>query len=84
LSLLQDGQAPNGVFEEEMTKIKKKIQNYNWHADQLLFKGSLVPKLEDRKEIIMELHQEIGHFGENMTFGKVHARCFIGTIKLNR
>jgi hypothetical protein len=84
LSLLQDGQTPNGVYEEKMTKDKKRIHNYSWHANQLLFKGSLVPKLEDKKEIIMELHQEIGHFGENKTFVKVHVRGFIGTIELSR
>jgi hypothetical protein len=39
------------------------VLNYFWNGDQLLYKGLLVPKLNECKRIIEELHQELGHFG---------------------
>jgi hypothetical protein len=41
-----------------------------------MFKGLVVPKLEKWKQIIMDIHNEIGHFGEGKTFTKVKTWYF--------
>ncbi len=32
----------------------------------------MVPKLDERKDIVLEMHMEIGHFGEQQTFAGIH------------
>jgi hypothetical protein len=41
-----------------------------------MFKGLVVPKLEIQRQIIMDIHNEIGHFGEGKTFTKVNSWYF--------
>jgi hypothetical protein len=52
------------INNEKNLQIKRRIQNYIMKGNQLYFKGLLVPKLEERKHIILEMHHEIGHFGQ--------------------
>jgi hypothetical protein len=54
---------PININEEDL-QIKRRTQNYVLKGDQLYFKRLLVPKLEERKCIVLEMHHEIGHFGE--------------------
>jgi hypothetical protein len=37
-----------------------------------MFKDLVVPKLEEHKQIILDLHFESGHFGEGCTLAKVN------------
>jgi hypothetical protein len=41
-----------------------------------MFKGLVVPKLEIRRQIIMDIHNEIGHFGEGKTFTEINSWYF--------
>jgi hypothetical protein len=63
VEFLQIELMPININEEDL-QIKRKTQNYVLKGNQLYFKGWLVPKPEERKCIIMEMHHEIGHFGE--------------------
>jgi len=45
-------------------------------TDNLMFKGLVVPKLEEDRQIIMDIHDEIGHFGEGRTLVEVKSRYF--------
>jgi hypothetical protein len=38
----------------------------------LYFKGLIVPKPEERRSIIEEMHQKIGHFGEEWTLIEIY------------
>jgi hypothetical protein len=40
-----------------------------------MFNDLVVPKLEDCKQIIFDLHSEIGHFGEGRTFAEIN-KCY--------
>ncbi len=39
-------------------------QNYIWKGDQLYFREMMVPEPEQNNNIVLEMHQEIWHFGE--------------------
>ncbi len=45
-------------------RLKKQAQNYVWKKYQLCFRDMMVPKPNGRKDIIVEMHMEIGHFGK--------------------
>jgi hypothetical protein len=40
----------------------------------LMFINSVVPKLDDRKEIVENIHTEIGHFNEQRILVEVNKR----------
>lgn len=63
LQFLQIELMPTNVNNEEELQIKRKTPNYVLKGDQLYFKGFLVPKLEKKKRIVLEMHHDIGHFG---------------------
>jgi hypothetical protein len=56
-----------GVNEEEILWIKRWATNYILKGDQLCFKEMMVPKLDERNNIVLRMHKEIGHFGEQQT-----------------
>jgi hypothetical protein len=41
-----------------------------------MFKELIVSKLEEHKQVIIDLHEEIGLFGKGHTFAKVHKHYF--------
>jgi hypothetical protein len=41
-----------------------------------MFKGLVIPKLEEHRQIIMDIHDEIGHFGEGRTLVEVKSQYF--------
>jgi hypothetical protein len=69
------------IMEKERAKCK--IMNYNWHNNVLMFQDLMVPRLEERDEIVNMIHEEIGHFNEQRTFVEVKKGIF-GMIELNR
>jgi hypothetical protein len=42
----------------------------------LFFKNLVVPKLEERKALVRDIHEEIGHFSERRTLAEVKKRFF--------
>ncbi len=48
----------------KLNKVRKPFKIYYWHEYQLYYKYLMVPKLEERKKIIWDLHEEIEHLGE--------------------
>jgi hypothetical protein len=38
--------------------------------------ATLIFKLEERKCILLEMHYEIGHFGQHQTFAKVYKNLY--------
>jgi hypothetical protein len=44
--------------------IKRHARNYILRGDKLYFKEMMIPKLDERNNIISNMYKEIGHFGE--------------------
>jgi hypothetical protein len=76
LSVLNGNQIPIDCDEREKSRIAKRILYYYLSNGSLMFKGLVIPKLEEWRQIIMDIHNEIGHFGEGRTFAKVKSRYF--------
>ncbi len=66
LQFIQIAQTPFSDIEKEILWIKKQAQNYVWKGqDQLCCQDMMVPKPNERKDIVLKMHMEIGHFGEH-------------------
>jgi hypothetical protein len=50
--------------EKEKSRASKHILHYYWNNDSLLFKGLMVLRPSVQRQIVVDLHNEIGHFGE--------------------
>jgi uncharacterized protein YcfL len=50
--------------------------NYHWRENTLFFKNLVVPKLEERKVPVKNIHEEIGHFNKRKTLVEVKKRFF--------
>ncbi len=65
LQFIQIIQTPSNATKKEILWIKKWAQNYVWKGlDQLRFQDMMVPKPNEKKDIVLEMHVEIGHCGE--------------------
>ncbi len=76
MKLLQGGMLPATVDPLESKRARKRILNYHWQGQSLYFKGLLVPKLEDRMALVVHMHKDLGHFGEERTLAEVCRRYF--------
>jgi len=76
MDLLQRGMLPDTVDSVESKRTKKRILNYHWQDQSLYFKGLLVPRLEDRMGLVVRMHKDLGHFGEERTLVKICRRYF--------
>jgi len=70
----------------EVDRAKKRLLNYHWREDMLFFKNLVVLKLNERKVLVRDIHEEIGHFREGRTLIEVKNRFFwhdiIETVKI--
>jgi hypothetical protein len=57
---------------QKNTKIKKRILHYHWNHYKLMFKDLCVLRFDERKQLILDRHEEIGHFGKRCTLAKVN------------
>jgi hypothetical protein len=64
LGLLKEYKLPNTVDLKESKRAKKRITNYCWKEQRLYFKGLLVPKPEERMTLVIQMHEDLGHFGK--------------------
>jgi len=76
MDLLQGGMLPDTVDPVEFKRAKKKILNYHWQDQSLYFKGLLVPRPKDRMGLVVRMHQNLGHFGEERTLIEICRRYF--------
>jgi len=75
MTMLHGRQVLEDCNLSEISKIRKRILQYHWNHDQLMFKTLVVPKPKERKQIILDLHTEIGHFGEGSKLPKMN-KCY--------
>ncbi len=76
MDLLQGGMLPAIVDPVESKRARKRILNYHWQGQSLYFKGLLVQRLEDRIGLVVQMHKDLGHFGEERTLVEVCRRYF--------
>ncbi len=76
LELLKEGQLPDTVDLEEGKMVRKRANNYCWKGQKLYFKGLYVPKAEERIPLVIQMHKNLGHFGEQRTLAEICQRYF--------
>jgi hypothetical protein len=76
LTLLKEGVLLDAVDLEESKRIRKRASNYCWKEQKLFFKALLVPKPEERVSLVRQMHEDLGHFGEQRTLAKIRQRYF--------
>jgi hypothetical protein len=76
MELLKGGMLPANVDPLESKRARKRMLNYHWQGQSLYFKGLLVPKPEDRMTLVVQIHKDLGHFGEERTLAEVCRRYF--------
>jgi hypothetical protein len=73
---LKEGVLLDAVDLEESKRIRKRASNYCWKEQKLFFKVLLVPKLEERVSLVKQMHEDLGHFGEQRTLAEIQRRYF--------
>ncbi len=76
LMLLKEGVLSDAVDFEESKRIRKRANNYYWKEQKLFFKTLFVPKPEERVSLVKQMHEDLGHFGEQRTLAEVRRRYF--------
>jgi hypothetical protein len=76
LTLLKEGVLSDAVDLEESKRIRKRASNYCWKEQKLFFKALLVPKPEERVSLVRQMHEDLGHFGEQRTLAEIRRRYF--------
>jgi len=76
LGLLKNGTLPDSMDLEESKRARKRVSNYCWKEQRLYFKGLLVPKPEERMSLVSQMHEDLGHFGEQRTLAEIRQRYF--------
>jgi len=64
MALLREGMLPEMVEPVEGKKAKKRVEHYCWKEQKLLFKGLYVPRPEERRSLVVQMHEDLGHSGE--------------------
>lgn len=62
--------------ETKKARVGKRILQYDQKNDNLMFKDLVVPKPNEHCQLILDLHQEIGHFEEGKTLVEFNKHYF--------
>jgi hypothetical protein len=73
---MKEGVMHDAVDYEEAKRIIKRANNYCWKEQKLFFKALFVPKSEERVSLVRQMHEDLGHFGEQQTLAEVRRRYF--------
>jgi hypothetical protein len=76
LELLQGRVLPDTVDHLESKRARKRMLNYHWQGQSLYFKGLLVPRPADRMGLVVQMHEDLGHSGEERILVEVCRRYF--------
>ncbi len=76
LELLEEGQLPDTMDLEEGKRARKRVNNYCWKGQKFYFKRLYVPKSKGRIPLVIQMHEELGHFGEQRTLAEICQRYF--------
>jgi hypothetical protein len=76
LRLIREGTVDDALDYYECRRIRKRASNYCWKEQKLFFKTLLVPKPEERTSLVKQMHEDLGHFGEQRTLAEIRRRYF--------
>jgi hypothetical protein len=74
--LIREGILSEAIGLDESKRIRKRASNYCWKEQKLFFKTLLVPKPEERLSLVKQMHEDLGHFGEQRTLAEIRCRYF--------
>jgi len=67
---------PNTIDYVEARRARKRVMNYHWQDQSLYFKWLLVPRPEDRMGLVVQMHKDLRHSGEERTLAEICRRYF--------
>jgi hypothetical protein len=67
---------PEEIDPQEGKRIRRRARQYCWKDGKLYFRGLYVPKPDDRLKLITQMHEDLGHFGEQRTLAEICQRYF--------
>jgi hypothetical protein len=76
MGLLKEGFIPDIIDLQESKRARKRAMHYCWKDERLYFKGLCVPKPEDRLKLVTQMHEDLGHVGEQRTLAEICQRYF--------
>jgi hypothetical protein len=76
LELLKDSVIPNTADLQAGKRARKRTTYYCWKDEKLYFKGMYVPKPKERIKLMSQMHEDLGHFGEQRTLAEICRRYF--------
>jgi hypothetical protein len=76
LALLKEGVLPELIELEESKRVRKRTTSYYWKEQKLFFKDLYVPRLEERQSLVLQMHEDLGHSGEQRLMMEICRRYF--------
>ncbi len=76
LALIKDGVLPDLIELDEGKRVRKRAANYYWKEQKLFFKDLYVPKPDERKSLVLQMHADLGHSGEQRLLSEICRRYF--------
>jgi len=76
LALLKEGVLPDLVEQEEGKRARKRAKHYCWKEQRLFFKDLYVPRLEERRSLVIQMHEDLGHSGKQRLLTEICRRYF--------
>jgi len=76
LTLLRDGVLPDTMDVEKSKRVRKRVSNYYIRNERLYFRDLYVPKPEERTPLVIQIHEDLGHAGEERMLIEVCRRYF--------
>jgi hypothetical protein len=76
LALLKEGVLPDVVELEEGKRARKQAEHYCWKEQRLFFRDMYVPRPEERKTLVVQMHEDLGHSGKQRLLVEICRRYF--------
>jgi hypothetical protein len=76
MALLKEGVLPELIELEESKRVRKRVANYCWKEQKLFFKDLYVPRPEEKRSPVLQMHEDLGHSGEQRLLSKICQRHF--------
>jgi hypothetical protein len=76
LRVLRKGIIPDTVDPQASKRARRRVTHYCWRNEKLYFKGLYVPNPKDRLKLVSQMHEDLGHFGEQRTLVEICRRYF--------
>jgi len=64
LALLKEGVLPDLIEQEEGKRARRRAEHYCWKEQRLFFKDLYVPRPKERRSLVIQMHEDLGHSSE--------------------